>query len=126
MAQKTPFTNESILHLWWYNGHIDLVETILTKVPKIVEIQDGNGDTAFHLLWRNTTSQESDLILIFQYLKEHGMQFSILNCDNKNGVNLLIDRIKNKNPYDGNLNSIRLLYWNILDSVPKEFLVELK
>lgn len=58
----------------------------------------------------NTTSLDGELITIFQHLKECKIDLELVNFDRKNGVNLLISRIKDQNPYDGNLNSIRLLY----------------
>jgi hypothetical protein len=86
-----------------------------------VKLQDIHGNTAFHYLCQNSTSQEDELITIFQYLKMYNIVLEKKNEDDETAIDLLIKRIKDKNPYDGNLQSVRLLYCNILDSVSPDF-----
>ena len=80
------------------------------KAPNIVTQRDINGSTPFHALCNNTTSADSTLMNMFQMLRVYKVELETLNNDNETGIDLLINRIRHKNPYDDNLGSIKLLY----------------
>lgn len=126
LRELIPYTKESILHVWWLNGHLELIEDLLSKQPRIAKLKDLASNTAFHSLWKNTTSSDSELITIFQYLNQYQINLTWKNEDGNTGIDLLIKRIRDKNPYDGNLQSIRLLYWNVLDSIPMNYYLKVK
>ncbi len=48
------------------------------------------------------------------------------NDDQMTGIDLLIRRIRDKNPYDGNLPGVRLLYGQVLDSIPNAYYHRIK
>ena len=110
------FTNTNVLHLWWYNGHLELIEQFLNKEPELVNQIDFNSNTSFHSLWSNFSSDESVLIKMYEKLKKNGLKIDVKNSDGNTGIDMLIQRIKNVNPYDENLDSIKLLYCYILDN----------
>lgn len=126
MNEADPYTNESILHLWWLNGHSDILQELLAKEKRMVYLSDAHSNTPFHALWLNTTSSDTELIPMFQYLHQHQVNLSKQNNHGQTGIDIMTQRIKDKNPYDGNLDSLSLLYCNVLDSVPKQMLEELK
>ena len=114
------YTKESILHVWCYQGHLELIEEFPEKQLVMASLVDINSNTPFHSLCQNSTSQENELIAIFQYLRQYKVRTSQVNNDGATGLDILMKRIKDRNPYDGNLAAIRLLYWNILDSLSQK------
>lgn len=126
IQQSNSYTKESILHICCFQGHLDLIEDLLMKNKNLVKLKDIHENTAFHSLCKNSASQDSELITIFQHLKQYKIPLEKKNEDNETGIDLLIKRIKDKNPYDDNLQSIRLLYWNILDSISQDYYNKLK
>lgn len=126
MNEIDPYTGESILHLWCFHGHYDLVEELLTKEPDMVSIKDQSDNTCFHALCQNTVSSENELIAMFQYLNQFRVKIGTKNVEKLSGIDILIQRIREKNPYDGNLTGIRFLYWNVLDTVSAKHLQTIK
>ena len=113
--QIDKYSETNALHYVCAHGHIELVEAIIMKAPRLVTHCDINGSTPFHALCNNTTSLDGTLMNIFQMLRVHKVELETLNNDNETGIDLLINRIQHKNPYDDNLGSIKLLYCHILD-----------
>jgi len=126
LNESDPYTGESILHLSCSHGHYDLIEDLLMKEPRMVNLTDLQSDTPFHSLCRNTSSSDEELITVFQYLNQHQIKVHKRNKDGFTGIEIITQRIRNRNPYDGNLSSVRLLYWNILDSIPVKYLEHIK
>lgn len=126
MNEADPYTNESILHLWWQNGHSDILQECLEKEKRMVYLTDAHWNTPFHALCLNTTSSETELIPMFQYLLQYQVNLGKQNNHGQTGIDIMIQRMKDKNPYDGNLDSLSLLYCNVLDSIPKQMLEEVK
>ncbi|CAI2368165.1 unnamed protein product [Moneuplotes crassus] len=126
LKEISPYTQESVLHYCCYRGHLDLIEALLKRQPKLVKLKDLNCNTAFHSLCKNITSSEHDLGAIFLKLKKYRINIASKNEDGRTGIDLLIQRIRQKNPYDGNLHSIRLLYGKVLDSIPVEYYNRIK
>lgn len=53
-------------------------------------------------------------------LRTYGIKIEEQNKDGETGIDVLASRIKNKNPYDENLNSIKLLFCHVIECLPKE------
>ena len=69
LTEVTPYNKESILHLWWFHGHCEIMQKILEKQVRMVKMKDVNYNTPFHCLCQNSTSSDTELITMFKYLK---------------------------------------------------------
>ena len=122
---RDQYLNESVLHLCCTRSHLDLFDRLLSWQPELTKCKDIDGNTPFHSLWRNTTSNEWEMISMFNFLKALGIDVFETNKKGITGLDILEFRVTDPNPYD-NIQSVKLLYQYIFKSFPEDIQKQLK
>ena len=122
---RDQYLNESVLHFCCTRSHLHLFEKLLTLQPELVNCKDIDGNTPFHSLWRNTISNECELISMFNFLNSWKINVFDVNKKSITGLDILEFRVIDSNPYD-NIQSVKLFYQYIYKSFPEDIQKQLK
>lgn len=117
LLAKDIYNGQGLLHSWCIRSHVYLIEPLLNLEPNLVHTEDDDGNTPFHALWRNTISNECELVSMYNLMKLQEIDIFKPNSSGVTGLDILEQRVTENNPYD-NVGSVKLFYQYLVEKLP--------